>query len=96
VHRADAFTRCPQSEKWAGNGFSLLILLLITEVFPFIRVNGNDTLLAGCIPYPEFVGTDLLLNADDLPHGAAAVTAALAYKGYFCDLPFLPVGIRNG
>jgi hypothetical protein len=66
------------------------------EEFSFIRVKGNDTFLAICIPDPEFVRTDLLLYADDLPHGAATVTAALAYKGHdevscFCRLDFSKV-----
>ena len=35
----------PLPEEGAGKGFFLL-LLLITEEFPFIRVHGNDTFLA--------------------------------------------------
>jgi len=71
----------PLPEEGAGNGFFIL-LLLIAEEFPFIRIHGNDTFLAVNVPYPEYVGTNLLLYTDDLPHGAAAVTAALAYKGH--------------
>ena len=81
---------CPLPEEGAGERFSLL-LLPIMEEYPFIRVHGNDAFLAIGVPYPEFVRTDLLPYADDHSHGAAAVTAALAYKCHseislFCRL----------
>jgi hypothetical protein len=91
MHRADTFTGCPFPEKGAGNGFYVLLLLIITENVSFIRVHGNDTLLTIGVPNTEFVRTDLLAYADDLPHSAATVTAALAYKCHitaslFCRL----------
>jgi len=82
MDRADTFTGRPFPEKGAGKRFSVLLLLIIMEKIPFIRVYGNDTLLTIGVPYPEFAGTDLLLYADDLAHGAAAVTAALANEGH--------------
>jgi hypothetical protein len=91
VYRADAFLRCPLPEEGTGKGFSFL-LLLITEEHFFIRVHGNNTHFAICVPYPEFAGADLLLYTDDLTHGAAAVTAALAYKCHRAS-SFLPVGV---
>jgi hypothetical protein len=68
-------------EEGACDGFSLL-LLQNTEDYPFILVNGNDTLLAISEPYQEFVGYDLLPDTDDFTHGTAAVTAALTDKGH--------------
>jgi hypothetical protein len=90
MYRADPFVGYLQPEEWAGKGFFIPLLEIMKE-FPFIRVQGNDTFLAIRVPDPEFVRSDLLLYADDLPHGAAAVTAALAYKGHdevscFCRL----------
>jgi hypothetical protein len=82
MHCADTFMECPFPEKGAGNGFSVPLLLIIMEKIPFIRVNGNDTLLTIGVPYPEFKGTNVLLYADDLTHGAATVTAALACEGH--------------
>jgi hypothetical protein len=61
------------------------------EEFTFIRVHGNDPFFAIRERYPEFIRTDLILYGDDLPHGAATVTTALAYKCHcepslFCRL----------
>jgi hypothetical protein len=57
------------------------------EEFTFISVYGNDTFFAIRERYSEFIRTDLILYGDDLPHGAATVTAALAYKGR-CESSF--------
>jgi phosphoenolpyruvate carboxylase len=81
MYRADPFVGYLQPEEWAGKRFFFPRLLIVKE-FLFIRVQGNDTFLTIRVPDPEFVRTDLLLYADDLPHGAAAVAAALAYKGH--------------
>jgi hypothetical protein len=95
MDRADTFTGRPFPEKWAGNRFSVPLLLIIMEKIPFIRVYGNDTLLTIGVPYPEFAGTDLLLYADDLAHGAAAVTAALANECHKIH-PFSAGGFSEG
>jgi hypothetical protein len=68
----------------------------MTEEFSFIQVHAHETFLAIGVPYPEFEGTDLFLYADDLPHGTAAVTAALAYKSH-CEISlFCRLVSRNG
>lgn len=79
---ADTFMGCQLSEEGTCCQFFVNILLS-QEEFSFVRVHGHETFLAIGVPYPEIKGTDLFLYADDLPHGAAAVPTALAYKGYF-------------
>jgi hypothetical protein len=95
MDRADAFVGFPVPEEGAGNGF-LLRLSQRTEEVLFIRIHGNDTYLTIRIPYPEFAGTDLLPYADDLSHGAATVTAALAYKCHIGTSLFCWLTTVNG
>jgi len=54
----------------------------MAEKLSFIHVHGYETFLAIGVPYPECERTDLILYADNLSHGTAAVTATLAYKGH--------------
>lgn len=94
MHCTDSFMGRPRPEKGAGEGFYLLPL--ITEESPFIRVNGNDTLLSIGVPNTEFVGAGLLPDADDLPHRAAAVTAAPANKYHSKGPPPCRLVFRKG
>jgi hypothetical protein len=82
MHRADTFMGCLPPEKRTGNGFFIL-LLLIAENVPFIRVHGYHTFLTIRVPNPEFIGIDLLPYTDNLTHGTATVTTALTYKGHY-------------
>jgi hypothetical protein len=90
MHRADAFTGRPSPEERTGNGFFILVFIILEKV-SFIRVNGYPAFLAIRVPDPEFIGTDLLPYTDDLTHGTATVTTALTFKGHN-GASRLPVG----
>jgi hypothetical protein len=79
MNRADAFTRGLLPEKRAGEGSSFSFPNCCEE-FPFVLVNCYDTFFPGGVPDPELERTNLLIDADDLTHGAAAVATALACK----------------
>jgi hypothetical protein len=80
MDRADALVGVPVPEKRAGNGFPVLFSQRPEEVL-FIRVHGDHTFLSIGVHYPEFTGSELFPDTDNLPHGTATVTAALAYEG---------------
>lgn len=94
MHRADAFIGCPLPEEGTGNGFFIFVFI-ISEKVSFIRVHGYHAFLAIRVPDPEFVGTDLLPNTDDLTHGTATVTTAQTFKGHN-GASYLPVGWCSG
>jgi hypothetical protein len=90
MHRADTFVGCPLPEERTGNGFFIFVFR-ISEKVSFIRVHRYPAFLAIRVPDPEFIGTDLLPDTDDLTHGTATVTTALTFKGHN-GASRLPVG----